>query len=57
MNKGVSFCKSCVMPTSSVALSVNEDNICSACEYHKVYQSITNDEWEIRKKKFKKNIK
>ena len=51
MNKGVSFCKSCVMPTSSVALSVNEDNICSACEYHKVYQSITNDEWEIRKKK------
>ncbi len=56
MNKGVSFCKSCVMPTNSVALSVNEDNICSACEYHKVYQSITDDEWEIRKKKFQKII-
>ena len=29
----------------------NEKNICSACESHKLYNAITDDEWKIRKKK------
>ena len=39
------------MPLSTVNLSMYAVGICSACEFHKVYQSISPDGWEIRKKK------
>ena len=29
------------MPANSVALSINDSGVCSACEYHNVYQSLT----------------
>lgn len=54
MNEETLYCQNCVMPISSVALSLNENSICSACEYHLVYQSISNDEWNLRKKNFQK---
>ena len=44
------YCSRCVMPLSTVNLSMNAEGICSACEFHKVYQSISPDGWEIRKK-------
>jgi len=54
MEKTSTYCKKCVLPISSAALSINENGICSACEYHEVYQSITKDEWIGRQKKFEK---
>ena len=54
MKNSINFCKECVNPVSSVAMSFNEKNVCSACESHKLYYAITDDEWKIRKKKFEK---
>ncbi len=48
----VRYCKNCVLPLSAVNLSINPEGICSACEFHKVYQSITPQGWEERRKKF-----
>ena len=48
------YCKKCVMPTSSAAMSMNEELVCSACEYHEAYQNISNQEWDKRKIKFEK---
>ena len=44
----------CLSSKFSVSMSFNEKNVCSACESHKLYNAITDDEWEIRKKKFEK---
>ena len=54
MKNTINFCKECVCPTSSVSMLFNEKNVCSACESLKIYNAITDDEWEIRKKKFEK---
>ena len=54
MKNTTNYCSNCVNPISTVASSFNKDNICSACEYHMEYESITDDEWKIRKKKFEK---
>ncbi len=51
------YCKNCVYPTNAVALSVNENGICSACEYHEAYNSISKSEWKERKKKFEDILK
>ena len=50
MENNIAYCKKCVNPVSSVAMSFNQDNICSACEYHDAYEAISNEEWENRKK-------
>ena len=42
------------MPISAVASSFNEKQICSACEYHDVYESLSNEQWSDRKKIFEK---
>ena len=38
------------MPISAVASSFNEKKICSACEYHDVYESLSTEQWLDRKK-------
>ena len=42
------------MPISAVASSFNEKQICSACEYHDVYESLSTEQWSDRKKIFEK---
>jgi N-acetyl sugar amidotransferase len=42
------------MPISAVASSFNEKQICSACEYHDVYESLSDQDWSQRKKIFEK---
>lgn len=54
MNEKITYCKKCVNPVSSVAMSFNENHICSACEYHAAYQTISDEEWNNRKKIFEK---
>ena len=48
------YCQRCVMPISAVASSFNEKQICSACEYHDVYESLSDHDWSNRKKIFEK---
>ncbi len=48
------YCQRCVMPISAVASSFNEKQICSACEYHDVYESLSTEQWSDRKKIFEK---
>jgi len=48
------YCQRCVMPVSAVASSFNEKQICSACEYHNVYESLSDSDWADRKKVFEK---
>ena len=48
------YCQRCVMPISAVASSFNEKQICSACEYHDVYESLSTEQWLDRKKIFEK---
>ena len=50
MKNTINYCSNCVNPISTVASSFNKDNVCSACEYHMQYESITDDEWKLRKK-------
>ncbi len=50
----ISYCTKCVMPISTVNLSINKSGVCSACDFHSVYQSLSNNEWISRKKKFEK---
>ncbi len=57
MDRASKYCNKCVLPISSAALSINEEGICSACEYHEVYQSITSEEWTERGKKFENILK
>ena len=57
MKNKTTYCLKCVMPNNSVALSLNKKGICSACEYHEVYQSISSDEWKERRKKFEDILK
>jgi len=35
-------------------MSFDNNNVCSACDFHKSYQSITEEEWKNRRKKFEK---
>ena len=50
------YCQRCVMPISAVASSFNEKQICSACEYHDVYESLSTEQWLDRKKFLKKYL-
>ncbi len=54
MNDETNYCKNCVSPISSVFMSFDNNNVCSACDFHKSYQSITEEEWKNRRKKFEK---
>ena len=40
----------------AVASSFNEKQICSACEYHDVYESLSTEQWSDRKKILKKYL-
>ena len=51
MKNTINYCTSCVNPISTVNSSFNKDNICSACEYHKRYNAVTDNEWKIRRKR------
>ncbi len=57
MKNNTTYCSKCVLPNNSVALSINKKGICSACEYHEAYQSISPDEWKERSKKFEDILK
>jgi N-acetyl sugar amidotransferase len=35
-------------------MSFDTNNVCSACDFHKSYQSISEEEWKNRRKKFEK---
>jgi len=52
----MNYCNKCVMPNSSAATAFSKSGICSACEYHEIYNSLTKRDWEVRKKKFKEII-
>ena len=54
MKNSIIYCTSCVNPISTVGSSFNKENVCSACEYHKGYQSVSDKEWEVRRNEFKK---
>ena len=54
MNNKNIYCKECVNPVSSVFMSFDNNNVCSACDFHKSYNSIPEEEWKNRKNKFKK---
>ena len=45
------------MPVSTVASAFNKSGTCSACEYNKKYNSITDKEWSERKDKLAKILK
>lgn len=52
----MNYCKKCVYPQISVNLYV-DDGVCSACECAQQFEEISQDFWEIRKRKFEKIIK
>ena len=54
MSEETNYCKNCVSPISSVFMSFDTNNVCSACDFHKSYQSISEEEWKNRRKKFEK---
>ena len=54
MSNETNYCKNCVSPVSSVFMSFDSNNVCSACDFYKSYQSITEEEWVNRRKKFEK---
>jgi N-acetyl sugar amidotransferase len=51
------FCKKCVYPLSAVALSINSDGICSACEAKETEKQSMEMDWIKRKNKFDLIIK
>ena len=48
------YCKKCVYPLSAVAISFNENGICSACEAHEIAEKSQITDWERRKLVFEK---
>lgn len=51
-----SYCKRCVYPVNAVALSLDDEGICSACRSHEDVEEFTVEQWEARKKKFELTI-
>ena len=41
------WCRECVLPSTRPNLSIGEDGVCNACQYHKVRNKVKN--W-IKKK-------
>ena len=46
------YCKRCVYPESAVNLIIYDDGICSSCKFYENYMSITDKQWQERKKVF-----
>ena len=46
------YCKKCVYPIISVNLEIGEDGICSSCKTFDQFNSLTDDKWKEKKKKF-----
>ncbi len=52
----MTYCKKCVYPQISVNLYVDDDGVCSACESAQQFEELSQDFWDIRKRKFEKII-
>lgn len=50
------YCKKCVYPVNAVALNLDDDGICSACRSHEQVEQLTQEQWDVRKRKFEQTI-
>ncbi|WP_293750834.1 N-acetyl sugar amidotransferase [uncultured Paraglaciecola sp.] len=50
------YCKSCVYPTSTVNLQVDDEGVCSSCRTGKAFQDLNAEFWAQRKERFEKII-
>ena len=48
------YCKRCVYPMAAVNLEMDDDGICSSCHSFDLFNKISTDEWDNRKKIFEK---
>lgn len=46
------YCKKCVYPIIAVNLELDNDGVCSSCKTFEIFNSLSNLEWNKRKKKF-----
>jgi len=53
----INYCKKCVYPIHAVNLSVDDDNVCTACRVSENFNKIPKKFWEDRKNKFKEILK
>lgn len=50
------YCKKCVYPKISVNLHIGDDGICSSCKTFEKFESLDDEFWSLRKKKFERII-
>ncbi len=50
------YCKKCVYPKISVNLHIDEEGVCSSCRTFEKFQTLDDDFWVLRKKKFERLV-
>lgn len=50
------YCKVCVAPAHAVNMTLDEDNVCSACRVAEQFEQLSDDHWARRKKRFERLV-
>lgn len=52
----VTYCTRCVYPNIAIALSVDDDGVCSACRVAEQFEALTREFWDRRRRKFEELV-